>query len=423
MTAAQFLDLAFGNLIRFFRDAAFRKEDHGPVSWGFVGTLLLVLCYGLIMLFSSSYVTAYYRFDDIYHYIKPQAILAVLGLILMWLISNIDYHALRHLYLHMYVILMGLLVLALFSKEINGVHRWVYIFGTNVQPSEIAKFAVILWIAMYTDNHYEKRNTLVHGMIMPVLPVLPIVVLLYMEPHNSAILLICMIVATMLLCGGCALRWMPLMAGLGVLGIYLMLTAKGNDVANERLGAWGLFAESDVDLGYQTTQSLYSIASGGLTGLGIGNSRQKELWLPEATNDFIFSVVCEELGFIGALLCIGLFAALIIQGILIALRSPDYFGSMLVIGVIAQIAWQVFCHIGVVTATLPNTGISLPFFSSGGSSLLLLLCEMGVVLSVSRAGNARIAAQRQKRQDELMRRLHGGEPTRKVYRRRENVSG
>lgn len=423
MTAAQIFDLAFGNLIRFFRDAAFRKEDHGPVSWGFVGTLLLVLCYGLIMLFSASYVTAYYRFDDIYHYIKPQAILALGGLVLMFLISNIDYHALRHLYFHMYIFLMGLLILALFSKEINNVHRWVYIFGINVQPSEIAKFAVILGVALYTDQHYEQRRTLVHGMIMPILPVLPIVVLLRMEPHNSAILLICMIVGTMLLCGGCAMRWMPLMAAVAAGGLYLMLTAEGNDVANERLGAWGLFAESDVDLGYQTTQSLYSIASGGLTGLGIGNSRQKELWLPEATNDFIFSVVCEELGFIGALLCIGLFAALIIQGILIALRSPDYFGSMLVIGIIAQIAWQVFCHIGVVTATLPNTGISLPFFSSGGSSLLLLLCEMGVVLSVSRAGNARIAAQRQKRQDELMRRLHGGEPTRKVYRRRENVSG
>lgn len=423
MTAAQIFDLAFGNLIRFFRDAAFRKEDHGPVSWGFVGTLLLVLCYGLIMLFSASYVTAYYRFDDIYHYIKPQAILALGGLVLMFLISNIDYHALRHLYFHMYIFLMGLLILALFSKEINNVHRWVYIFGINVQPSEIAKFAVILGVALYTDQHYEQRRTLVHGMIMPILPVLPIVVLLRMEPHNSAILLICMIVGTMLLCGGCAMRWMPMMAAVAAGGLYLMLTAEGNDVANERLGAWGLFAESDVDLGYQTTQSLYSIASGGLTGLGIGNSRQKELWLPEATNDFIFSVVCEELGFIGALLCIGLFAALIIQGILIALRSPDYFGSMLVIGIIAQIAWQVFCHIGVVTATLPNTGISLPFFSSGGSSLLLLLCEMGVVLSVSRAGNARIAAQRQKRQDELMRRLHGGEPTRKVYRRRENVSG
>lgn len=423
MTAATILDLAFGNLIRFFCDAGFRKEDHGPVSWGFVGTLMLVLCYGLIMLFSASYVTAYYNFDDIYHYIAPQAILAVAGVGLMFLISNINYHALRHLYMYMYITLIGLLILALFSKEINYVHRWVYIFGINVQPSEIAKFAVILWVAMYTDKHYEQRKTLLHGMIMPVLPVLPIVVLLRMEPHNSAILLICMIVGTMLLCGGCALRWMPVMAGVAMGGLYLMLTAEGNDVANERLGAWGLFAESDVDLGYQTTQSLYSIASGGLTGLGIGNSRQKQLWLPEATNDFIFSVLCEELGFIGALLCIGLFAALLIQGILIALRSPDYFGSMLTIGVMAQIAWQVFCHIGVVTATLPNTGISLPFFSSGGSSLLLLLCEMGVVLSVSRFGNASIAAQRKKRQEDLMRRLRGGEPTRKVYRRRENVSG
>lgn len=421
MTAAQFLDLAFGNLIRFFRDAAFRKKDRGPVSWGFVGTLLLVLCYGLIMLFSSSYVTAYYRFDDIYHYIAPQAVLAVIGVGLMFFISNIDYHSLRHLYWHLYVILMVLLVWALFSEELNGVHRWVYLLGTTLQPSEIAKFAVILGVALYTDKYYEKRHTLMHGMIIPVAPVLPIVVLLRMEPHNSAILLICMIVGTMLLCGGCALRWMPVMAGVAMGGIYLMLTAEGNDVANERLGAWGLFAESDVDLGYQTTQSLYSIASGGLTGLGIGNSRQKQLWLPEATNDFIFSVVCEELGFIGAVLCIALFAFLIVQGILIALRSPDYFGSMLTIGIMAQIAWQVFCHIGVVTATLPNTGISLPFFSSGGTSLLLLLCEMGVVLSVSRAGNGRMIAQRQRRQEELMKRLHGEDPTRRVYRRRQNV--
>ena len=421
MTAAQFLDLAFGNLIRFFRDAAFRKKDRGPVSWGFVGTLLLVLCYGLIMLFSSSYVTAYYRFDDIYHYIAPQAVLAVIGVGLMFFISNIDYHSLRHLYWHLYVILMVLLVWALFSEEVNGVHRWVYLLGTTLQPSEIAKFAVILGVALYTDKYYEKRHTLMHGMIIPVAPVLPIVVLLRMEPHNSAILLICMILGTMLLCGGCALRWMPVMAGVAMGGIYLMLTAEGNDVANERLGAWGLFAESDVDLGYQTTQSLYSIASGGLTGLGIGNSRQKQLWLPEATNDFIFSVVCEELGFIGAVLCIALFAFLIVQGILIALRSPDYFGSMLTIGIMAQIAWQVFCHIGVVTATLPNTGISLPFFSSGGTSLLLLLCEMGVVLSVSRAGNGRMIAQRQRRQEELMKRLHGEDPTRRVYRRRQNV--
>lgn len=213
MTAARIFDITFGNLVRFAQNAAFRKEEHGPVSWGFVGTLLLVLCYGLIMLFSASYVTAYYRFGDIYHYIKPQVILALGGLFLMVVISNIDYHALRYLYAHLYVGLMFLLVLALFSEEINNVHRWVYILGINVQPSEIAKFAVILGVALYTDEHYEQRRTLVHGMIMPILPVLPIVVLLRMEPHNSAILLICMILGTMLLCGGCALRWMPVMAG------------------------------------------------------------------------------------------------------------------------------------------------------------------------------------------------------------------
>ena len=297
MTFTKFMDLAFGNLFRFLRDISFRKEERGPLSWAFFGTLLLVLVYGLIMLFSASYVTAYYRFNDIYHFIGPQVIVAVVGVAAMLLISNINYHALRHVYWHLYVLLLVLLVWALFSEDYNGCHRWVYLFGTTLQPSEVAKFAAVLGIALMTDNQYDKRNTLVHGLAVPVAPLLPIFVLLYLEPHNSAILLICMITGTMLVCGGCALRWLPLAAAAGGAGIYLMLTAEGNDVANERLGAWGLMADSgDVDLGWQTTQSLYSIASGGLTGLGIGNSRQKHLWLPEATNDFIFSIVCEELG-------------------------------------------------------------------------------------------------------------------------------
>lgn len=423
MLAAQFLDLAFGNLFRFLRDISFRKEERGPVSWGFVGTLLLVLVYGLIMLFSASYVTAYYRFDDIYYYIVPQAIVALIGIAAMFLISNINYHALRHVFWHLYILLLALLVLALYSEPQNNCHRWVYLFGTSLQPSEIAKFAVVLGIALFSDKHYQQRKSLWYGLLLPLLPVVPILVLLRMEPHNSAILLICAIAGTMLLCGGCGLRWMPLAAATGLGGLYFMLTAEGNDVANERLGAWGLFAESDVDLGWQTTQSLYSIASGGLTGRGIGNSLQKHLWLPEATNDFIFSIVCEELGFLGALLCVLLFAALILQGIFIALRAPDYFGTMIGIGITAQVAWQVFCHIGVVTATLPNTGISLPFFSSGGTSLLLLLCEMGVLLSISRAGNARIAAQRKQNQLQLYARLHSGqgETGRRVYRRREHT--
>ena len=277
MLAAQFLDLAFGNLFRFLRDISFRKEERGPVSWGFVGTLLLVLVYGLIMLFSASYVTAYYRFDDIYYYIAPQAIVALIGIAAMFLISNINYHALRHVFWHLYILLLALLVLALYSEPQNNCHRWVYLFGTSLQPSEIAKFAVVLGIALFSDKHYQQRKSLWYGLLLPLLPVVPILVLLRMEPHNSAILLICAIAGTMLLCGGCGLRWMPLAAATGLGGLYFMLTAEGNDVANERLGAWGLFAESDVDLGWQTTQSLYSIASGGLTGRGIGNSLQKHL--------------------------------------------------------------------------------------------------------------------------------------------------
>ena len=418
MTLVSFLDWGFGNLVRFCKHIGFRKEERGPLSWAFVGTLLLVLVYGLIMLFSASYVTAYYRFGNIYHYIGPQVMVAVIGVAAMFLISNINYRSLRYVYWHLYIILIGMLILALFSEAQNECHRWIYIFGNSLQPSEVAKFATVLGIALMTDRQYDKRHTLVHGLVVPLAPLLPVFVLLRLEPHNSAILLICMIAVTMLFCGGCGLRWMPLLGALGLGGIYFMLTAEGNDVAHERLGAWGLFAESPVDLGWQTTQSLYSIASGGLTGLGIGNSRQKHLWLPEATNDFIFSIVCEELGFIGALLCILLFALLILQGILIALRAPDYFGSMLAIGITAQVAWQVFCHIGVVTATLPNTGISLPFFSSGGTSLLLLLCEMGVLLSVSRAGNARLRTQRQQQKRELMTRLQGGAANRRtVYHR------
>lgn len=416
MTLARIFDLAFGNIGRFFKEISFRKEERGPVSWSFVGTLLLVLVYGLIMLFSASYSTGYYRKGgDIYFFIKPQVIVAVIGIAMMFIISNINYRSLRHMQWYLYALTLALLVLALFSEPQNGCYRWVYLFGSSLQPSELAKFSTILGISCWADAHYEQRGGFVHGILGPLLPLVPYVFLLYKEPHNSAIILLILIAGTMLFCGGIGLRWLLPVGAVGAAALVSMLTSQDNYV-QQRLGAWGLTSGGDEEVLYQTQQSLYSIASGGLTGLGIGNSRQKHLWLPEATNDFIFSVLCEELGFVGALLCIALFAALIIQGIFIALRCPDYFGTMLGIGIMAQIAWQTFCHIGVVTATLPNTGISLPFFSSGGTSLLILLCEMGVMLSISRAGNARVLAQRRREQEELARRMNGG-TARRTYRR------
>ena len=416
MTLARIFDLAFGNIGRFFKEISFRKEERGSVSWSFVGTLLLVLVYGLIMLFSASYSTGYYRKGgDIYFFIKPQVIVAVIGIAMMFIISNINYRSLRHMQWYLYALTLALLVLALFSEPQNGCYRWVYLFGSSLQPSELAKFSTILGISCWADAHYEQRGGFVHGILGPLLPLVPYVFLLYKEPHNSAIILLILIAGTMLFCGGIGLRWLLPVGAVGAAALVSMLTSQDNYV-QQRLGAWGLTSGGDEEVLYQTQQSLYSIASGGLTGLGIGNSRQKHLWLPEATNDFIFSVLCEELGFIGALLCIALFAALIIQGIFIALRCPDYFGTMLGIGIMAQIAWQTFCHIGVVTATLPNTGISLPFFSSGGTSLLILLCEMGVMLSISRAGNARALVQRRREQEELARRMNGG-TARRTYRR------
>ena len=381
MTLAQLFDLAFGNIGRFFKEIAFKKEERGKLSYGLVGTLILVLTYGLIMLFSASYSTGYYRFKgDIYHFIRPQVILAVVGLVLMYLISNINYRSLRHMNWYLYILTLLLLVWALFSEPYNGCYRWVYMFGTTLQPSELAKFSAILGLACFADRYYEKRGTLLYGIVLPVLPLLPVVVLLYKEPHNSAIMLILLIAGSMILCGGVGRFWCIPAAGAAAFVIYKMLTGQNNYV-QQRLGAWN---GDEGDILYQTQQSLYSIASGGLTGLGIGNSRQKHLWLPEASNDFIFSVLCEELGFIGALLVIFLFVALLLRGIYVAWHAKDKFGSMLVVGVMGHIAIQAILNIAVVTNSIPNTGISLPFISYGGSSALFLLSEIGLVLSVAR---------------------------------------
>ena len=391
MTLAQLFDLAFGNIGRFFKEIAFKKEERGKLSYGLVGTLILVLTYGLIMLFSASYSTGYYRFKgDIYHFIRPQVILAVVGLVLMYLISNINYRSLRHMNWYLYILTLLLLVWALFSEPYNGCYRWVYMFGTTLQPSELAKFSAILGLACFADRYYEKRGTLLYGIVLPVLPLLPVVVLLYKEPHNSAIMLILLIAGSMILCGGVGRFWCIPAAGAAAFVIYKMLTGQNNYV-QQRLGAWN---GDEGDILYQTQQSLYSIASGGLTGLGLGNSVEKQLWLPESTNDFIFSVVCEELGFVGAVLIIVLFVLFIVQGLWIAYRAENLYCTMVGIGIMAQIAWQVFCNIAVVTNTLPNTGISLPFFSSGGTSLILLLAEMGVMVNIGRNGE-RAAQQRE----------------------------
>ena len=392
------LDRTFGNIIRMLRVIRLPKEERGHLSWTFVGTLAVILAYGLIMMFSASYSSGYTNHGgNIYYFIKPQAIVAAVGFVVMLGVSLINYRALRYMFWTFYVITLALLVLALFMpSDNNGCYRWVYLpGGMSLQPSELAKFAVILGTADILDHHQREIKSLFQCVFKPACLLIPILVLLRLEPHNSAMLLMAMIFATMLVCagaGGVKLWAVAVPAGAAVLAYFIKSLASGDDAA----------AKSAVEM------------TRGLFGVGIGNSVQKHQWLPYAENDFIFAVVCEELGFIGAIALIVLFGALIVQGIAIALNAPDFFGSLLGIGIMAQVAWQVFCHIGVATALLPNTGISLPFFSYGGTSLLILLGEMGIMLSISRAGNGRREARRQREQEEMENRLR----QKSTYRRR-----
>ena len=422
---ALILDRSVGNIIRMLRIIRLPKEERGPVSWGFVGTLAVTLVYGLVMLFSASYSSGYARFGDIYHFIKPQLIVAVFGFGFMLFLSRFNYRSLRYLNETLYVVTLVLLVVALFMpSDNNGTYRWVYFpGGMSLQPSELAKFSIILGTACALDKRRAQIKHPVYGILLPALPLVPVLVLLKLEPHNSAMLLMAGIFATMIFCaGGGGLGWELGLGGLALAGglAYMNYLAGSEGYASERLGGvWGLTPTDTANMLWQTRQSIYAICTGGLFGVGIGNSVQKHQWLPYAENDFIFSVVCEELGFVGAVALILLFAALIVQGIFIALNAPDFFGTMLGIGITAQVAWQAFCHIGVATAFLPNTGISLPFFSSGGTSLLLLLSEMGVLLSISRASNARMSARKRRQQEETDRKL-GRAPRRPVYRRQNS---
>lgn len=418
---ALILDRSVGNIIRMLRVIRLPKAERGSVSWGFVGTLAVTLAYGLIMLFSASYSSGYTKYGDIYHFIKPQAIVAVVGFAAMLFMSRINYRALRYLNETFYFVTVVLLIMALFMpSDSNGCYRWVYFpGGLSLQPSEMAKFSIILGTADALDRRKNEIKNPWYGIILPALPLIPVLILLRLEPHNSAMLLMCAIFATMLLCAGAGGWWLFAAGGAAAAGgvAFLSYLSSSGGYAADRLGGvWGLTPTDTTNMLWQTRQSVYAICTGGLFGVGIGNSVQKHQWLPYAENDFIFSVVCEELGFVGALALILLFSAIIVQGIFIALNAPDFFGTMLGIGITAQVAWQVFCHIGVATALLPNTGISLPFFSSGGTSLLLLLGEMGVLLSISRAGNARLEARQKQHQAEIDRKL-GRAPSRPVYRR------
>ena len=361
-----------------------------PMDLPFLLLILTLVAFGLVMLGSASWAVGLYRRGDAYAYLRPQLLFAAVGLAALWAASRVDYHIYHRLAWPLLGFSLVLLTVVLFMPEYNGCKRWIVLPGLGtLQPSEIAKFSVVLVFSHIIALNQSRMDQFRVG-VLPFVAILGVVaVLMLLEPHLSGTLLILVIGAVLMFVGGTGLRWFGL-AGAGALtalSLALVLLPDLVPYAADRLSSWlDPFADPLGD-GHQTIQSLYAIGSGGATGLGLGNSRQKHLYVPEPQNDFIFSILCEELGFVGAALVLVLFFLLLWRGLVIAVRAPDKFGALLAVGFVVQVCLQAVLNIAVVTNTIPNTGISLPFFSSGGTSLMMLLGEMGIVLSVSRQGS------------------------------------
>ena len=362
----------------------------GSIDIPFLGLTIALLTIGLIMLFSASYPYAYYYKDSSYYYFIRQIVFAVAGLVAMLLMSKINYKILKAIYKPVFVVTIALLVIVLFyHTNFKNFKRWIPLGPVTIQPSDLAKFTIILTLAVYISKYYKKMKTMKYGILIPVGIIAVFCGLIYLEHHLSCTILMFFIGACLMFAGGS--DWKLFAFGLAVIALLGFLVVSFptliENYAGERIVAWLDKDYDPLNGRWQTNNSLYAIGSGGFFGAGLGNSKQKYLYVSEPQNDFIFSIVCEELGFFGAAIIIALFAALVIRGLIIASRCKDKFGSLLVIGVVAQIGLQVVLNILVVTDTLPNTGFALPFFSYGGTAIFMLLFEIGVVLSVSRKTN------------------------------------
>lgn len=361
----------------------------GKLDMGFLSLVLVLLSIGLVMLFSASYAYSYARFNNSYHFIIRQAIFAVVGVVIMFALSRVDVKVYRKMAIPLYVVSIALLVLVLaLPPMVEGMDhkRWLVLGPITFQPSEIAKFAIITLFAHLIAKYHKRMDKFKFVMTLLLL-LAGVCGLVVIETHLSATILILLIGVVLMIVGGLAVKYIVMGAGVAVGAVILVVVTGVVDYASSRFTYW-LDPWADASgSGYQTIQSLLAIGSGGLLGRGIGQSRQKYSWLPEPHNDFIFAIVSEELGLIGAMIIVILFCLLIWRGFVIAMHSPDKFSSLMAVGLSFQVALQAALNIMVVTNTIPNTGISLPFFSYGGTALIILLAEMGVVLSISRSAN------------------------------------
>ena len=371
---------------------------NNPVDFTLVITVLLLLSLGLVMLLSASAPKSMQESADgnSYTYFARQLFFAVAGIIAMLGISRFDYRFFQKFYKLAYVASIVLLIMVLLiGTESHGAKRWINLGFTTFQPSELVKICMIIFYAGILVKNRDDLGKFGKGLVKHVLFLVPIIILLALEPHISTTMVIVITCCVMLIMAGCKF-WQFVLSGVvagGVGGTVATILYFTNDWFQEKfqyivtrfitfLDPW----QKATGDGWQVIQSLYAIGSGGLFGVGLGESKQKYLYLPEPHNDFIFSVIAEELGFVGCMVVFILFAIFIWRGILIAMKAPDMFGSLVAIGITTLVGIQVIINVAVVTSSMPATGMQLPFFSYGGTALFLLLCEVGVLLSISRAG-------------------------------------
>lgn len=368
---------------------------NNSVDFTLVITVLLLLSLGLVMVLSASSPKSFQEYGKSYKYFVRQLGFAILGLVGMYFVSKIDYRIYQRFYKQAWWLSVALLVAVLvFGSENKGAKRWIDLGFTTFQPSEIVKFLMIVFYAGILVKNRDELGKFWKGLVKHVLLLVPIIFLLILEPHISTSMVIIITCCVMILVAGCEF-WQFFVSGVvavGGIGSLATVLYFISDTFKEKfqyaitrvitfMDPW----QDATDTGWQVIQSLYAIGSGGLFGTGLGDSKQKYLYLPEPHNDFIFSVLAEEFGFVGCMIVFTLFAIFIWRGILIAMKAPDMFGSLVAVGITTLVGIQVIINVAVVTSSMPATGMQLPFFSYGGTALFILLCEVGVLLSISRA--------------------------------------
>lgn len=393
------------------RDLTIEEQlARGPVDLPYLTLVILLTVVGLIMLLSASYPSAYYNLDSSvdtggnpYYYFYRQLFFAVIGLVAMAGVSQFNYQHYRWMSVFVLAgaVVLLLLVFTPLGASGGGARRWIKL-GIRFQPSEVAKIGIIMFFSsrlskrksqLKAPRKWNKRSLVgrVGGFLDRIgflelvpygLALLAVLLPIYKQPHMSCMILIVVAAASVLFAAGISLGWFVGLGSLVVGALAFIITQ--TEYMTARINSWRDPASDPLGDGYQVLQSQTAIGSGGLLGLGLGNGKQKFLFLPEEHNDFIFAVVCEELGFIGACIILLLFVLLIVRGYWLALHARDRFGTLLIVGINTLLAAQVFLNVGVVTGVIPPTGISLPFFSYGGTALVIQLAEMGIVLNVSK---------------------------------------